>query len=69
MASKRALPSDIPGEGGGPKGVNEQVGALWDTLFQCCFFNAFSDAILEPLDVILEPLGRLGHFWDLVLGF
>ena len=40
-----------------PKGANEQVGSLWDTLFSDCFFNAFSDAILEPLDVILELLG------------
>ena len=50
-------PQRAQGRGGVPKGVNEQVGSLWDTLFSCCFFDAFSAAILGPLGVILKPLG------------
>ena len=35
------------------------------TLFECLFWNAFSDAIFEPSDVILEALGlHVGSLWD-----
>ena len=56
MASKRALPSNTPGGGSGGGG-NEHVGSLLDTLFECLFLNAFSDALFEPSDAILELLG------------
>ena len=61
MAPKRALPSAVPGGGGGP--LNERGGSLWGTLFECLFFNAFSDALFEASDSILEVLGfNFGHF-------
>ena len=61
MAPKRPLPSDTPGGGGGPP--NGRGGSLWGTLFECLFFNAFSDALFEASDSILEVLGfNFGHF-------
>ena len=55
MAPKRALPSAV--SGGGEGLPNERGGSLWCTLFECLFFNAFLDALFEPLEVILEVLG------------
>ena len=73
MASKRALPSAVPGGGGGvgvAKGGNEHVGSLLDTFFECLFLNAFSDAIFEPSDAILELLGTyLGAFFFLAFSY
>ena len=71
MASKRALPSAIPGGGGeAARGANEHVGPLLDTLFECLFLNAFSNAIFEPPDAILELLGTyFGARWVLFLSF
>ena len=67
IASKRPLPSAVPGGGGG---VNERVGSLLDTLFECLFLNAFSNAIFEPSDAILELLGTyFGARWVLFLSF
>ena len=55
MASKRALPSDIPG---GRGSVNERVGSLLDTLFESFFFFlTFLSDTFGPSDIILEPLG------------
>ena len=63
MAAKRALPSAVPGGGGG--GGNERGGSPWGTLSECLVFNAFSDALFEPLDVILEVLGAyFVSLWD-----
>ena len=67
MAPKRALPSAVPGGWGGP--LNERGGSLWGTLFECLFFNAFSDVLFEASDSILEVLGfNFGHlgsfFWS-----
>ena len=68
MAPKRPLPSDTPGEGGGP--LNERGASLWGTLFECLFFNAFSDALSEASDSILEVLGfNFGHFGKLFRNF
>ena len=62
MASKRPLPSDIPGGGGG--GVNEHVDSLLDALFEYLFLNASGDVILEPRDGNREPLGiYFGTCW------
>ena len=48
------------------KGGNEHVGPLLDTLFECLFLNAFSNAIFEPPDAILELLGiYFGARWVL----
>ena len=60
MAPKRRpLPSDTPGGGGT---LNERGGSLWGILFECLFFNAFSDALFEASDSILEVLGfNFGH--------
>ena len=64
MASKRALPSDIPGGGGG----NERVGSLLDTLFESCFLKVLLNDIFEPSDIILEPLGfYFGSLWGVFL--
>ena len=61
MAPKRPLPSDTPGGRGGP--LNERGCSLWGTLFECLFFNAFSDALFEASDSILEVPGfNVGHF-------
>ena len=57
MASKRESPSDTPGGGGG--GGNERGGSLWGTFSECLFFNAFSDALFEALDPILEVLASI----------
>ena len=67
IASKRPLPSAVPGGGVGVlKGANEHVGPLSDTLFECLFLNAFSDAIFEPPDVILDLSGTyFGVCWVL----
>ena len=61
MASKRPLPSDISGGGGDPlMSAEVHFGAL----FLSVFFNAFSDALFEPSDVILEALGfYFGSLW------
>ena len=68
MAPKRPLPSDISGGGGGP--LNERGGSLWDTLFECLFFNAFSDALFEASDSILEIPGfNFGYFGELFRNF
>ena len=72
MASKRPLPSAIPGGGGVgvPKGGNEHVGSFLDSLFESLFLNAFSDAIFEPPDAILELLGTyFGARWVLFFSF
>ena len=59
MASKRALPSEFSGGGGG----NERGGSPWGTFFECLFFDAFSDALFEASEPILEVLGfNFGHF-------
>ena len=48
---------------GGGGGSNERGGPLWGTLFECLFFNAFSDALFEAPDSILEVLGfNFGNF-------
>ena len=43
------------------------MGSLLDTLFECLFWNVFSDAIFEPSDAILELLGTylddFGYFF------
>ena len=68
MAPKRPLPSDTPGGGGGPS--NERGGSLWGTFFECLFFSAFSDALFEASDSILEVLGfNFGHFGRLFGSF
>ena len=70
MASQRPLPSAIPGGGGVARGGNEHVGPLLDTLFECLFLNAFSNAIFEPPDAILELLGTyFGASWVLFFSF
>ena len=71
MASKRPLPSAIPGGGGRcQRGAKEHVGSLLDTLFECLFLNAFSNAIFEPSDAILELLGTyFGALWVLFFSF
>ena len=47
--------------GGGP--LNERGGSLWGTLFECLFFSAFSDALFEASDSILEVPGfNFGNF-------
>ena len=52
------------------KGANEHVGSFLDSLFESLFLNAFSDAIFEPPDVILELLGTyFGALWVLFLAF
>ena len=43
MASKRALPSDIPGGGGG----NERVDSLLGTLFESFFLMLFKMTLLR----------------------
>ena len=61
MAPKREFPSAVSGGGGGV--LNERGGWLWGTFFECLFFNAFSDALFEASDPILEVLGfNFGHF-------
>ena len=61
MAPKRPLPSDTPGGRGGLP--NERGGSLWGTFSECLFFNAFSDALFEASDSILEVPGfNFGHF-------
>ena len=68
MACKRPLPSANSGGGGVgvARGGNEHVGPLLDTLFECLFLNAFSNAIFEPPDAILELLGTyFGARWVL----
>ena len=48
--------------GGG--GADEHGGSLLGTLHEWLFWNAFSDAIFEPSDAILEPLGiYFGTLW------
>ena len=67
MAPKRPLPSDTPGGGGGG---NERGGSLLGNLFECLFFNAFSDALFEASDVFLEVLGvYFASLWDTFLNF
>ena len=40
------------------------MGSLLDTFFECLFLNAFSNAIFEPPDTILELLGTyFGARW------
>ena len=52
------------------RGVNEHVGSLLDTFFECLFLNAFSNAIFEPPDAILELLGTyFGALWVLFFSF
>ena len=52
------------------KGANEHVGSFLDALFECLFLNAFSDAIFEPSDAILELLGTyFGARWVLFFSF
>ena len=47
----------------GRGGANERGGSPWGTFFECLFFDAFSDALFEALDPILEVLGfNFGHF-------
>ena len=68
MAPKRPLPSAVSGGWGGP--LNERGGSLWGTLFECLFFNAFSDALFEASEPILEVLGfNFGHFGRLLGSF
>ena len=68
MAHKRALPSDISGGGGG--GANERGGSPWGTFLNVSFFDAFSDALFEASDPILEVLGfNFGHFGRFFLQF
>ena len=71
MASKRPLPSAVSGGGEGCQEVEfEHVGSFLDALFECLFLNAFSDAIFEPPDVILELLGTyFGALWVLFFSF
>ena len=38
------------------------MGSFLDSLFESLFLNAFSDAIFEPPDAILELLGT--YFWS-----
>ena len=62
MASRRPLPSAV--SGGGERGANERVGSLLGSRFGCLFWDAFSDAIFEPSDTILKPLGTyFGSLW------
>ena len=68
MAPKRESPSAVPGGGGG--GANERGGSLWGTFFECLFFSAFSDALFEASDSILEVLGfNFGHLGRFFLSF
>ena len=60
MAPKGHSPQ--PPQGG--KGANERVGSLLGSRFGCLFWDAFSDAIVEPSDTILKPLGTyFGSLW------
>ena len=53
-----------------PRGANEHVGSFLDALFECLFLNAFSNAIFEPPDAILELLGTyFGARWVLFFSF
>ena len=65
MASKMNLPSAVSGGGGGG---NEHVDPLLDALFEWLFLDAFSNAIFEPSDAILESLGTyFGSLWGAFL--
>ena len=60
MASKRVLPSAVPGGGG----ANERLGPLLGTLVECLFKEAFSNANFEPSACILQPWGTyVGSLW------
>ena len=68
MAPKREFPSAVSGGGGGV--LNERGGSLWGTFFECLFFSAFSDALFEASDSILEVLGfNFGYFGRLFGSF
>ena len=71
IASKRPLPSAISGGGGGGKGVPMSMWAhCWTLFLNALFWNAFSNAIFEPSDAILELLGTyFGALWVLFLSF
>ena len=68
MAPKRESPSDISGVGEG--GANERGGSPWGTFLNVSFFDAFSDALFEASEPILEVLGfNFGHFGRLFESF
>ena len=68
MAPRRESPSAVSGGGGG--GGSERGGSPWGTFFECLFFDAFSDALFEASDPILEVLGfNFGHFGRLFGSF